>query len=735
VDRDPRGGKGPNGSSGLRRGPDAESVNDTVAPMGAPQPVLERDGLLANAWQDRDMGWLAFNQRVLHEAIDERTPLLERLKFLGIATSNLDEFFMKRVSMLRARATDREDPLSNPGDVGPRLARIRAAVIDMLDQQARCYADVLLPALRHHGIVIAGWDQLTPAQRDEAGRYFDTNVSAALTPLGLDSAHPFPFMSNLSTNWAFVIRPDESPETSMVRVKIPSELPAWFALKTDVPREGRVFLSMEELIRHQAPKLIPGMTIVSATLFRILRNADMALDEDDSDDLRDRIADALRERRFNPVVRVDFARGADVVVRRALMERFALSEEDVFEVSGLLDYPDLFQIAGLDVPDLKDPPWLPQLPIRLNPPDGDIFAAIDAGDILLHHPYESFDASVERFIAEAADDPRTLAIKMTVYRIGDDTPFVRALIRAAEAGKQVACVIEIKARFDEARNLHWARELENAGAHVTYGVMNLKTHTKIALVVQKRGPNLRCYAHIATGNYHAKTARLYADVGLLTSNPVITADVVNLIHYLTGHSKGPRLEKLLVAPINMRERFLQMIERETANKRSGFPARIIAKLNQIDDLEISNALASASQSGVPIDLIVRGFCCLRGGIAGWTENLRVRSIVGRFLEHSRIFYFANGRDDPVDGEFYIGSADWMFRNLSRRVEAATPIEEPTLRAQLWEILQACLEDSRQAWEMQPDGAYVQRTPPQGTTGIAALGLHAWLSQRTMQRAG
>jgi polyphosphate kinase len=477
------------------------------------------------------------------------------------------------------------------------------------------------------------------------------------------------------------------------------------------------------------------MTIVSATLFRILRNADMALDEDDSDDLRDRIADALRERRFNPVVRVDFASGADMVVRRALMERFALSEEDVFEVSGLLDYPDLFQIAGIDVPNLKDPPWLPQRPVRLNPPDGDIFAAIDAGDILLHHPYESFDASVERFIAEAADDPRTLAIKMTVYRVGDDTPFARALIRAAEAGKQVACIIEIKARFDEARNLHWARQLEDAGAHVTYGVMNLKTHTKIALVVQQRGPNLRCYAHIATGNYHVKTARLYADVGLLTSNPVITADIVNLIHYLTGHSKGPRLEKLLVAPINMRERFVQMIEREAANKRAGLPARIVAKLNQIDDLEICLALARASQAGVPIDLIVRGFCCLRGGVAGWTENVRVRSIVGRFLEHSRIFYFANGRDDPVDGDFYIGSADWMFRNLSRRVEAATPIEEPALRAQLWEIVQACLDDSRQAWEMQSDGSYVQRTPPQGAVGVAGLGLHAWLSQRTMQRAG
>ena len=710
-------------------------MNDTPVTMTSVAAKLDREGLLTNAWQDRDLGWLAFNQRVLHEAIDERTPLLERLKFLGIVTSNLDEFFMKRVSMLRARMSDHDDPLDNIRDAGPRLVRIRAAVVDMLEQQTRCYAEVLLPALAGHGIVIAGWDNLSPAQREEAGRYFDTNVSAALTPLGFDPAHPFPFMSNLSTDWAFVIRADDSPETSMVRVKIPPELPPWVAIRTDVPHDGHLFVSLEELIRQQAPKLIPGMTIVSATLFRILRNVDMALDEDDGEDLRDLIADALRERRFKPVVRVDFAPGADPAVRRALMERFALAEEDVFEVSGLLDYPDLFQIAAIDLPALRDTPWVPQPPSRLYPPDGDIFAAIDGGDILLHHPYESFDASVERFIAEAADDPRTLAIKMTVYRVGDDTPFVRSLIRAAAAGKQVACVIEIKARFDEARNLHWARLLEKAGAHATYGVVNLKTHTKIALVVQKHGPNLRCYAHIATGNYHVKTARMYADVGLLTSNAAITADIVNLMHYLTGHSKGPRLDKLLVAPINMRARFIEMIERETANKRAGRPARIVAKLNQIDDVDICLALVNASQAGVSIDLIVRGFCCLRAQVPGWTENLRVRSIIGRFLEHSRIFYFANGHDDPVDGEYFIGSADWMFRNLSRRVEVATPIEEPALRAQLWEILLACLDDSRQAWEMQSDGSYLQRQPAQGASGAAALGLHAWLSQRAVQRAG
>jgi polyphosphate kinase len=711
-------------------------MNDAPSTAAENASAITWKGLQSNAWQDRDSGWLAFNQRVLNEALDERTPLLERLKFLGIVTSNLDEFFMKRVSPLRAKVVDHDDPWSDPADWAQGLARIRESVTEMLEQQARCYLDVLLPALAEHGIKIAAWIALTDSQREEAGRYFDSNVSAALTPLGFDPAHPFPFMSNLSTNWTFVIRADESLETTMVRVKIPPELPAWVEIYSAVAKGERVFLSMEELIRHQAEtKLLPGMSIVSATLFRILRNAEMTLAGDDGDDLRELISDALLERRFKPVVRVDFAEGADPAVRRALMERFALSEDDVFVVSGLLDYPDLYQIAALDMPELRDPAWIAQMPARLGPSDGDIFDVIDAGDILLHHPYESFDASVERFIAEAADDPRTLAIKMTVYRVGDDTPFVRSLIRAAEAGKQVACVIEIQARFDEARNLHWARLLTEAGAHVTYGVVHLKTHTKIALVVQRRGTGLRCYAHIATGNYHVKTARIYADVGLLTSDPAITADVVNLMHYLTGHSKGPALAKLLVAPINMRERFVQMIEREVAHHVAGRPTRIVAKLNQVDDPEICVALARASRAGVPIDLIVRGFCCLRPGVPGWTEGVRVRSIVGRFLEHSRIFYFANGQTHPLDGEFLIGSADWMHRNLSRRVEAAAPIADRALRAKLWEILEACLDDSRQAWEMGSDGSYVQRSPPADGDGVSVLGLHRYLSQRLLQRAG
>jgi polyphosphate kinase len=710
-------------------------MNDRLNESAIRTDKIDRAALLEHAWVDRDLGWLAFNDRVLHEALDERTPLLERLKFLAIVTSNLDEFFMKRVGMLRGKALveDHEDPMSYVGDARTRLLKIRAIVVKMLEDQAVCYQR-LLPELANRGIVICAWDQLTASQREEACAYFESHVSPALTPLGFDGAHPFPFMSNLSTNWGFVIRGDDSVESRVVRVKIPPELPAWIALKIDVPQGERRFIALEEVVFRNAGQLLPGMTIVSGTLFRVLRNAQVELEDEEGESLRDAVTDAVRQRRFEPVVRVDFGPHVDPAVRHALMERFELTDVDVFQQPAMLDYPDLFQIAALEIPELRDLPWTPQPIPRLLEPDPDIFASIDAGDILIHHPYESFDASVERFINQAADDPCTLAVKMTVYRVGDDTPFVQSLVRTAEAGKQVACVIELTARFDEARNLHWAQQLEKVGAHVTYGVLGLKTHTKIALVVQKYGAGLRCYAHIGTGNYHVKTARLYSDVGLLTADPVITADVVNLFHYLTGHSKGPQFKKLLVAPMNMRQRFLELIRREAAHCEAGRSGRIIAKLNQVDDLEIIQALVAASRAGVQIDLIVRGFCCLRAGVPGWTENIRVRSIIGRFLEHSRIFYFADGQNEPLTGDYFIGSADWMFRNLSQRVEAATPIQDRTLRERLWEILQACLEDRRQAWLMQSDGSYRQEQPPKDGQAAAAVGAHAWLMELTRRRA-
>lgn len=697
-----------------------------AVPRDEPAWLAPREDIVAHTWTDRDRSWLEFNRRVLHEAQDPRTPLLERAKFLAIFSSNLDEFFMKRMGVLRGKAAaeDESDPGIFGGDAREHLAALRNTVLRMLEAQAQCYIGDIVPELRRNGIVLAQWSELTEAQVAEAAAHFDQNVSPALTPLGFDSAHPFPFISNLSTNWAFVLRTPGSDEHMQVRVKSPSGLAQYFALKSDVPAGERWFIAIEDVIRYNAGKLFPGMEIVSATLFRIIRNAEVDLDEDEVSTLPQAVRDAVRERRFQPVVRVDFAPGATPEIRRALMERFELTDADVYEVRGLVDYTDLFQIANLDVPALRDPPWEP-LPAPRVAEHVRIFEAIQAGDVLVHHPYDSFEDSVERFIEEASADPETLAIKMTVYRVGDDTPFVRSLIAAAEAGKQVACIVEVKARFDEERNLHWAAELQKVGAHVVYGVLGLKTHTKLALVVRREAGGLRCYAHIGTGNYHVRTARTYTDVGLFTCDPDVTADVVNLFHFFTGRSIAPAFRRLLIAPHTMRERFLQLIEREIEHQRAGRQGRIIAKMNQVEDLMICRALVAASRAGVSIDLVVRGFCCLLPGVPGWTDNIRVRSIVGRFLEHSRIFYFANGAVEPLQGDFYIGSADWMYRNLSLRVEAAVPIAAPALRARLWEILDSALRDRRQAWEMDSEGRYVQCEPTQ-PAGPEGIGSQAWL---------
>ncbi len=728
-----KAGPAPGMFTGKGKSARARTRQGQPAAAAASAFTKKEKGLIAHAWRDRDLGWLDFNRRVLHEALDARTPLLERLKFLAIFGSNLDEFFMKRIALLRtqARSEGHEAPAGREHGAREMLHRIRASVLEMIEAQARCYQEDLLPALAAHGIVLSGWDDLNDLQKEEAAAYFDRNVSPALTPLSFDPTHPFPFMSNLSTNWGFVLKPDASDELVPVRVKIPTMLPQWVPLEAGVAPGEMRFLHLDDLVLRSAGKLFPGMQVVDATLFRILRNAEIDLDEDQMESLRDSVTEAVRQRRFQPVVRVDFAPSPNPTMVQSLVERFGLTDIDVYELPGLLDYSGLFQIAALDVPELRDPHWSPQPPARLADEDTDIFGAIQAGDILLHHPYDSFDMSVEDFIRRAADDPQTVAVKMTVYRVGDDTPFVRSLIRAAETGKQVACVIELKARFDEARNLVWAQELEKAGAHVTYGVVGLKTHTKVALVVRKEGRDLRCYAHVATGNYHVKTARLYTDVGLLTCDPTITADVVKLFHYLTGRSGAPHFQRLLVAPVSMRARFLDLIEREIAHQSAGRPARIIAKMNQVQDAQMCQALSAASQAGVRVDLIVRGFCCLVPGVPGWTDNVHVRSIIGRFLEHSRVFYFANGSDDPLAGEFLIGSADWMYRNLSRRVEAAVPIEDPASRERLWNVLQVALADSRQAWEMQSDGSYRQLVADDDAQGPARLGTHAWTMAETL----
>lgn len=687
--------------------------------------------MLKEAWVDRDLSWLEFNRRVLAQALDERVPLLERLKFLAIFTGNLDEFFMKRVGAMRTRAYASGVPATIE-EFNAHVLELREALFPLLLEQAHCFTE-LRQRLVRHGVRLAGWNELSAAQRAEAEDYFDRHVSPALTPLSFDPAHPFPFMSNLSTSWGFVLFDPELDERLVVRVKVPKNLPQWLPLRAEVAAGHRCFVSLQDVVRHNAHKLFPGVQVEAATLFRVSRNADIAIEEDSDNSIRELIEEQVRQRRFQPVVRLEFGEAPSPELRDGLLARFDLRAGDVYELPGLLDYTTLFEIASLPLPGLRDAPWTPLPPLGIDP-DGDIFASIRAGDVLVHHPYESFDASVERFIREAADDPATTTVKMTVYRLGDDTPFVRSLIKAAENGKQVACLVELKARFDEERNLHWAEQLQQAGDHVIYGMRGLKTHTKLALVVRREGDGLRSYAHIGTGNYHVKTARLYTDFGLFTCDPVLTRDVVTLFHHLTGYSRAPRFEKLLVAPLNMRTRFIDLIGREAANVQAGRPARIVAKLNQLEDPPVCEALCEASNAGVPIDIIARGFCCLRPGVPGLTDNVRVRSIIGRFLEHARVFHFANGHEDPLDGEFYLGSADWMDRNLSRRVEAVTPVEHRALRERLWEVLQVQLADERNAWLLQNDGTYVHARVSDRASRVARDGSHVTLMKRTRQRA-
>ena len=505
-----------------------------------------------------------------------------------------------------------------------------------------------------------------------------------MTPLIIHPTQPFPFFSNLSLSLAFVLHDDRSGETVNARIKVPAELQQWVPLSVDVSAGDHVFVPLHEVIRENAEKLYPGMRLTAPTQFRLTRDAEVEIEDDGDQGLRELVREQIRQRRFEPAVRLEFGAGADPVLRQMLEERFALTPLDVYDLPGGFDCTSLFQIAALPVPTLRDPAWTPVVPKVLGCAET-IFDVIERGDVLIHHPYESFDESVERFISDAADDPQTLSIKMTVYRVGDDTPFVRSLVRAAESGKQVACVIELKARFDEERNLHWATELERAGAHVTVGDAQLKTHAKVALVVRRTASGLRTYAHVGTGNYHVKTARLYTDVGLLTCDPAITTDIVNLFHHLTGRSAQPPFQRLLVAPSGMRDGFVEHIAREAANQRAGRPARIVAQMNQLDDPVILEALCEASRAGVPIDLVVRGFCTLRPGVAGHTDTVRVRSVIGRFLEHARIFHFAAGEEDPLGRVLHrLGRLDVPQSLLPRRnrdadhvaTRTSTPVGNP-----------------------------------------------------------
>lgn len=693
---------------------------------------------------NRALSWVEFNRRVLQEGFDPRTPLLERLKFLAIFSSNLDEFFMVRVAGLKQQI---EAGVLQPGADGltpqEQLERVREQLQPLVTEQHCFFEQQLRPLLAQAGIHLLSFNELQPKQQAYLHQYFEEQIFPILTPLAVDPAHPFPYISSLSLNLAVVIKDTATGTEHFARVKVPNGLPRFIPLPEQLlhnnyPDCHWVGVPLEEVIAHNLEALFPGMMVQAYYAFRITRSADLELETDNADDLLIAIEQEVRKRRFGSVVRLEIQTTMPEAIRQMLIEEMDLQAKDVYEVDGLLCLNDLFALRELPLSPLKDPDWHPQIPPRLrsleekeffqagnglDASNGDLwdgnrldfFSVMREGDLLVHLPYHSFIATVQRFIMEAAHDPHVLAIKMTLYRTSGDSPIVKALIAAAENGKQVAVLVELKARFDEENNILWARRLEKAGVHVVYGVPSLKTHAKTTMVVRREGGAIRCYVHIGTGNYNPKTARLYEDLGLFSCRPELGADLTHLFNFLTGYSRQRDYNKLMVAPMRLRDRLLDLIRQETANARQGGTSRIILKMNAITDTQMIMALYEASQAGVKIDLIVRGMCCLRPGVAKVSENIRVLSVIGRFLEHSRIFYFQNQDRSQV----LIGSADWRGRNLDRRVEVVVPIEEPAIAAELLEILNVMLSDNLQAWELQSDGTYIQRQPNEGEPVLAS----------------
>ncbi|MEC8608807.1 MAG: polyphosphate kinase 1, partial [Cyanobacteriota bacterium] len=675
---------------------------------------------------NRELAWIDFNQRVLAQAMDPRTPLLEQAKFSAIFSNNLDEFFMVRVASLKSQV---EAGIETPSVDGlsplEQLAAIQTKLRPLLEQQQQHYRDTLRPQLAQHGVQVLDYEQLNGEQRAWVNKHFRSAIFPVLTPLAVDPAHPFPFISNLSFNIAALIRDPDTGEQQFARVKVPQKnLPRFIKLPLELAgQEGLLYtaIALEQVVANNLSLLFPGMSVEAHYTFRVTRDADLELRELEADDLMNALQEGLRRRRMGgEVVRLEVADDMPSDVIGLLMEGMAVEQEDVYQISGPLGLDDLFALTGVPLPKFKDQPQKARIAAPLARAqkallaDGSIpeeefesiFAVLKRGDVLLHHPYDLFSSSVEELINQSADDPDVLGIKMTLYRVSKDSAVISSLIRAAENGKQVMALVELKARFDEENNIQWARQLENAGVHVVYGVIGLKTHTKITLVLRREKEELRSYVHIGTGNYNSKTSRLYTDLGLLSARPELGGDLVELFNYLTGFSKQQTFSKLLVAPVSLRAGMEALIRREIDHAKAGRGGHIIAKMNSLVDPSIIALLYEASQAGVQIELIIRGICSLRPGIPGQSESVRVVSIIGRFLEHSRVFWFGNAGASEV----FIGSADWMGRNLDRRVEAVTPVEDPVLRRQLEVLMQTYLNDNRGAWDMGSDGQFTQRQP-------------------------
>jgi polyphosphate kinase len=719
-----------------------ETSDDAVTPPGAPvdpgappnpdTPPVDGGPLPEDRFLNRELSWLEFNARVLALAEDPRTPLLERAKFLAIFASNLDEFYMVRIAALKRRLQTGL-PVRGPDRLPPReqLRMVAERAADLVARQARSFTEMIAPALAAERIRFTRWSDLPAGDRRALREYFREHIFPVLTPLAVDPAHPFPYISSLSLNLAVVVRDPEQGPALFARVKVPNNVPRFVRIPGGRGSgdghgsgEGFRFLPLEELIAAHLGELFSGMQVVEHHVFRVTRNADIEVDDDRDEDLLQALERELARRRFGPPVRLEVAASVSDHVLDLLVRELDMDSHDVLRVPGLLDLSALWQVYGeAERPDLKDKPFVPATHPRFveGETPRSVFATLRDGDVLVHHPYHSFSTSVQRFIEQAAADPNVLAIKQTLYRTSGDSPIVDALIDAAEAGKQVVVLVEVKARFDEQANIGWARMLEKAGCHVVYGLVGLKTHAKTALVVRQEGNHIRRYCHIGTGNYHPKTARLYEDFGLFTADPEVGADLTDLFNVLSGYSRQTAYRRLLVAPHGLRSGIIGRIEREIDHVRAGLPGLVQIKVNSLVDEDVVDALYRASRAGVRVDVMVRGMCTLRPGVPGLSEHIRVRSILGRFLEHSRAFRFGNNGD----AEYWIGSADLMHRNLDRRVEAMVQVEDPAAQASLAEVFALSLGDEVNAFELGPDGTWTRR--------VTGTDLQEALLQRTLSR--
>ncbi|MDQ1288887.1 MAG: polyphosphate kinase [Actinomycetota bacterium] len=681
----------------------ATAAQELPGPGGSP---VDRT-LPPGRFLDRELSWLAFNERVLALAEDSGLPLLERARFLAIFASNLDEFFMVRVAGLKRRIATGLAVTAASG-LEPRrvLERISEKAHALQAEHAGVFHDVIAPALAGSGIALVHWNALSTDDQETLHTFFREQVFPVLTPLAVDPAHPFPYISGLSLNLAVILRNPVSGKEHFARVKVPPLLPRFIDVGGDDDHQAR-FVPLEDVIAVHLQQLFPGMEVLQHHAFRVTRNEDLEVEEDDAENLLQALEKELLRRRFGPPVRLELAEDVDPHVKELLVRELGVRDAEVYTLPEPLDLRGLNLVADLDIPDLHYPKSVPKTHRHLNEVEtakpSDVFAAIRARDILLHHPYDSFSTSVQTFLEQAAGDPKVLAIKQTLYRTSGDSPIVDALIDAAEADKQVLAVVEIKARFDEQANITWARKLEQAGVHVVYGIVGLKTHAKLSLVVRQEAEGLRRYCHVGTGNYNPKTARLYEDLGVLTCDPQVGEDLTRLFNQLSGYAPKTAYRRLLVAPRSLRSGLVDRVHREIANHAEGKPAGIRFKMNSIVDEILIDALYQASQAGVPVDMVVRGICALRPGVPGLSENIRVRSILGRFLEHSRVFWFANGGDPVV----YIGSADMMHRNLDRRVEALVRLRDPGHLAELDQLINLSMDPQTVSWHLQPDGSWVR----------------------------